>query len=266
MSRRTAQKVLVLLHGILKRAVRKKWLVSNPAENVEKITLTRSGDFNVLKPVEVEALARAARDEQEATIYVVAAFTGLGLGELRALRWADVDFAGRRLHVRRNLPTSGTEREPKSGKVRSVLLADQPARALESLSRREHITSDDDRVFCNATGGTIGEGIARKSFYAAFDRAELRHLRRKPKPIRFHDLRHTFGTLAVQKFPLTDVKVMMGHANVDTTMIYVHHVPRHEDADRLSSLIAENEGVDAPMSTLPAAVGGKPLDFHNHRE
>lgn len=40
---------------------------------------------------------------------------------------------------------------------------------------------------------------------------------------------------------------VMGHANVDTTIIYVHHVPRHDDADRLSSLIAEIEGVEAAI-------------------
>jgi len=38
------------------------------------------------------------------------------------------------------------------------------------------------------------------------------------KPIRFHDLRHTFGTLAVQVFPLSDVKAYMGHADIATTI------------------------------------------------
>jgi integrase len=243
LSRRTAQKVLVLLHGVFKRAMRKKWISVNPAENVEKVTVTRSGDFNVLTPVEVEAVARAAKSEQEAAIYAVAAYTGLRLGELRALRWIDVDFVGRKIHVRRNLPTQGGgECEPKSGKVRSVPLADQAARALESLSRRENFTDESDRVFCTATGGAIGEAVARKSFYAALDLAKLGHLRTKNDPIVFHDLRHTFGTLAVQRFPLSDVQAMMGHANVQTTMIYVHHVPKHDDADRLSNLITATTG------------------------
>ncbi|MEY2512974.1 MAG: hypothetical protein QOJ89_332, partial [bacterium] len=41
LSRRTIQKILVLLHGILKRAKRKKWIASNPAEDAERITLKR---------------------------------------------------------------------------------------------------------------------------------------------------------------------------------------------------------------------------------
>jgi integrase len=58
-------------------------------------------------------------------------------------------------------------------------------------------------------------------------------MRAKSEPITFHDLRHTFGTLAVQAFPLSDVKAYMGHADVQTTMIYVHHVPRHDAAAKL---------------------------------
>jgi hypothetical protein len=42
----------------------------------------------------------------------------------------------------------------------------------------------------------------------------------------------------VQAFPLSDVKAYMGHADIQTTMIYVHHVPQHDAADRLGRLVA----------------------------
>jgi hypothetical protein len=42
----------------------------------------------------------------------------------------------------------------------------------------------------------------------------------------------------VQAFPLSDVKAYMGHAGIQMTMIYVHHVPRHDDADKLSRLLS----------------------------
>jgi integrase len=77
-----------------------------------------------------------------------------------------------------------------------------------------------------------------KRFYAALDAAGLGPLRTKDDPIVFHDLRHTFGTLAVQAFALSDVKAMMGHADISTTMIYVHHVPQTDAAARLSVLLA----------------------------
>jgi integrase len=46
------------------------------------------------------------------------------------------------------------------------------------------------------------------------------------------------GTLAVQAFPLSDVKAYMGHADIQTTMIYVHHVPQHDAAERLPRTVA----------------------------
>ena len=69
------------------------------------------------------------------------------------------------------------------------------------------------------------------------DDAGLGHLRLKDDPIVPYDLRQTFGTLAVRVFPLTDVKAYMGHADVQTTMLYVHHVPQHDAADKLSAAL-----------------------------
>jgi hypothetical protein len=42
----------------------------------------------------------------------------------------------------------------------------------------------------------------------------------------------------VQAFPLSDVKAYMGHADIQTTMVYVHHVPQIDAADKLSDLVA----------------------------
>jgi hypothetical protein len=43
--------------------------------------------------------------------------------------------------------------------------------------------------------------------------------------------------LAVQAFSLTDVKAFMDHADIQTTMIYAHHVPQHDAADKLTKLL-----------------------------
>jgi integrase len=229
LSPRTINKYLALIHGILKRAQRVFGLSANAAAGVERQPMRRSGDFEVLSAEEVEALARAATHTQDGALYLTAAYAGLRLGELRALRWRDVDFAKRLVHVRRSY-VERSEGVPKSGRVRSVPMIDQIARALDELSRREHFTGDEDLVFCNQVGGHFEDSALRRRFYAARARAGL-------KPIRFHDLRHTFGTLAVQAFPLSDVKAYMGHADIATTMIYVHHVPQHDAADKLSKAL-----------------------------
>jgi Phage integrase family len=58
----------------------------------------------------------------------------------------------------------------------------------------------------------------------------------------FHALRHTFGTLAVEAWPLHDVQAYMGHADIQTPMIYVHHQPKTAAADRPSQLVAQATG------------------------
>jgi len=254
---RSVNKRLVVLHGILARAQRVYGLRDNAADMVDRQPERRSGDFLVLTPAEVEALARNATNEQDATLFRVAAFTGLRLGELRALRWGDLDFGNALIHVRRSY-TYGTLTTPKSGKVRSVPLIDQAARALNALSRRERFAAADDLVFPNSTGGHLDDSRLRRRFVVALRAAGL-------QPMRLHDLRHTFGTLAVQAFPLSDVKGFMGHADIATTMIYVHHIPQVDAADRLTKLVASASGppatpdseVDEPLGELhqPVARG-----------
>ncbi len=115
-------------------------------------------------------------------------------------------------------------------------LIDHAAKALDALSRRDKFTLPDDLIFVDEAGDHLNDWRLRNRFHAALDKAGLPRLR-------LHDLRHTFGTLAVQAFPLTDVKAYMGHADISTTMIYVHHVPQVDAADRLSRLVAAAEEV-----------------------
>jgi integrase len=237
LSPRTVQKNLVLLHGILERAKKRGWIAVNPAADAERVVVRRSGDFNVLEPEQVYAVARAAREPMFGALIMVAAFTGLRTGELRALRWRDVDFARRSVFVRKNF-AGDVEVTPKSERIRSVPLVDQAAAALDQLSRRGAYTGPDDLVFCDELGQRLAGDRARDEFYFALEQAGLGDLRRREPPIVFHDLRHTFGSLAVQVFPITDVKAFMGHQDISTTMVYVHHVPRHDAADRLSALLS----------------------------
>lgn len=265
LSARTINKYLGVMHSILKRAQRTYGLAANAAAWAERQPVSRSGDFDVLSAAEVEALARAARegrhrtppkhptgfewraklrqqDQQDAAIFLTAAYAGLRLGELRSLRWRDLDFGKRLIHVRHSY-VMRNEDAPKSGQVRSVPMIDQVAVALDQLSRRNGWTGEEDLVFVNPSGEHIEDSALRRRFYAALKAAGLKH-------IRFHDLRHSFGTLAVQVFPLTDVKAYMGHADIATTMIYVHHVPQVDAAEKLSAAL--REASTGPASTVAA--------------
>ncbi len=223
----TKTKALVLLHGIFKRARKQYGLPLNPVAEVEKPPTQQSGDIEVYSPEEVMALVRAAASEQDAAIYLTAAFTGLRRGELLALRWRDVDFPAEAIRVRASY-AEGALTTPKSGKVRSVPMAPDVATALAKLGQREHWTGDDDLVFVGQAGSYLDGRALRRRYDSALERADLRKLR-------FHDLRHTFGTRMIAKADIRRVQEWMGHADIQTTMKYLHYAPREGDA----ALVAE---------------------------
>lgn len=241
LSARVVVRHLTVLHGIFRRAMRAYGLTVNPAsaELVERPRLRYSGEFKTLTPDEVRLAAANASSEQDAAMIVTAAFTGLRMGELLGLTWQDVDFANERVQVRRNY-TDEQMKAPKSGKVRSSPMVPEVMRALDGLSRRGYLTDPDDPVFPTAEGEHGGEWGVRRRFYATLKRADL------PR-VRFHDLRHCFATIAVQKLPVTDVQGYMGHAHVSTTMRYVHHAPAREHAAKLAEALAG----DAVLGTHP---------------
>ncbi|HEX3692582.1 MAG TPA: site-specific integrase [Solirubrobacteraceae bacterium] len=218
----TKNRIMVTLHGIFRRACKVYGLPQNPASGIERHPSRLSGEIDVFSPEEVWALVRAAGSEQDAAIFLTAAFTGLRRGELIALRWRDVDFSGSVLRVRASY-AGGALTAPKSGKVRSVPLAPEVAGALARLSRRSEQTGEDDLVFPGEFGEFSDGSALRRRYTAALARAGLRQLR-------FHDLRHTFGTRMIAKADIWRVQEWMGHADVQTTMRYLHYAPREEDA------------------------------------
>jgi integrase len=227
---RTRNKLLILLHGIMRRARKVYGLPFNPVADVEKYPQGRAGEVQVFSPEEVWALVRAADSEQDAAIFLTAAFTGLRQGELLALRWRDIDFPGAIVRVVGSYGL-GKVTSPKSGKVRSVPLAPDVAEALARLNQREHFTADDDPVFAGVVGGHLDGAALTKRYKPALERANLR-------PLRFHDLRHTFGTRMIAQADIRRVQEWMGHADVQTTMRYLHYVPRAEDAKLVARAFA----------------------------
>lgn len=222
--------------AVYKRAQRVWRITANPFALVERQPQPPPEDFKVLEPAETLLLAAHAAGDQDAAFYVVAAFTGLRLGELLALRWADLNFTDRLVHVRRSYTRGRLKPYPKGRRRRSVPMIDHIIPPLDRLSRREHFTSPDDLVFVNSTGGPVEESALRRRLWAALDRAGL-------KRVRLHDLRHSYCTMAVRAYRLDEVKAYAGHVDIATTQRYVHHIPAHDAADRLSAV------VDAALGT-----------------
>jgi integrase len=227
LSNKTKNNLLVLMHAIFRRGVKLYGLPANPVASVDRFRVRSSGDIQVFSPEEVWSLVRAASSETDGVIFLTAAFTGLRRGELLGLRWRDVDFAGSTIRVRASY-AAGKLTTPKSGKVRAVPMAPDVASALAKLGDRERHTGDDDFVFAREAGLPLDGDALSSRYRDALARAGLR-------PLRFHDLRHTFGTRMIAKADIRRVQEWMGHADIQTTMKYLHYAPRDEDA----ALVAE---------------------------
>ncbi|HXR30904.1 MAG TPA: site-specific integrase [Solirubrobacterales bacterium] len=242
-SNRTRQKYLVCLGSIFKRAMKVYGLPRNPADLVERPRVRRAAKIDVLRPEEVLALVRAAESEQDAAIFHTAAFAGLRMGELLALRWRDMDFTRRTVHVRENW-TQGETTTPKGGTERAVPMAEEVAERLARLGQRGHFTTDDDLVFCTPRGQHVGYKSLKERYRAALRAAGLR------EDFRFHNLRHTFGSTVIRHADSREVMEWMGHADLTTTRRYLAFVDREDAAKRVSEAfrLEEPQASPAPAS------------------
>lgn len=235
-SARTTNRHLVILGGIFRRADAKWGTGHNPASGkaVKRLRESWNGrPIRFYRPAEVHALVASTRDPTLEAMFMFAALTGLRLGELRALRWHDVDLMAQRVHVRRALcGRTRTEKAPKSGKSRSVPLAMEVQQVLARLRDVTGFGADDDLVFPAWDGGHCSYEELTKVFKQAQSDAGL-------PPIRFHDLRHTFGTICASSgMAMTTIQQFMGHAHIGTTQIYAHFAPAGDEAARISAAFA----------------------------
>jgi integrase len=65
----------------------------------------------------------------------------------------------------------------------------------------------------------------------------------KLRPIRFHDLRHTFGSLAIDRASIVQVQEWLGHADIDTTRSYLHYKRRTGEAQQLAAAFTVEQPV-----------------------
>jgi integrase len=166
------------------------------------------------------------RDE---ALLTLALRTGMRQGELAALRWEDVDFTGKpSITVWRSADTRTKTRvsTTKTGKERKIHIGPRTVEILKShrarqLKERMAATSwaDPGLVFPNSKGKIRRRDSVMRSFKLYLAEAGL------PADLRFHDLRHTAGTLALrQGMPLHAVSKMLGHSDPAMTLRRYAHV------------------------------------------
>jgi integrase len=94
----------------------------------------------VFSPEEIWSFVRVAVSESDGAIFLTAAFTGLRRGELLALRWREIGFDASAIRVRASYAACQLS-TPKSGKVRSVLMARDVAAALARLGQSKQFVA-----------------------------------------------------------------------------------------------------------------------------
>jgi integrase len=194
--------------GIIKRSdvPRFKWA---------KVEAQKFDFFTFEEAPTVEA---AAADEAAPWCAAVpfALHTGLRLGELRALRWGDIDAAAKRVTVHRSV-WKDAETGTKSGKVRHVPLNAVALAALGKLKRREV----DAYVFADH-GNRLTREQCKWPLWRICDRAGI------GRRVGWHVCRHSFAShLVMRGVPIRTVQELMGHASIEQTMKYSHLAPGH---------------------------------------
>lgn len=145
------------------------------------------------------SLVRAMGDAYDLVILLLD--TGARYSEIAGLEWRQVDLQEKTLHLWRS-------------KVQNESILYLTNRAHETLTRRAEDRTGKDFVFFNRKGGK--RGYASQAIRKAIGRAGL-------DGVTIHTLRHTHATRLVQNgLSVYEVKEVLGHSDVKTTMRYAH--------------------------------------------
>lgn len=197
-SNTTVNHEIGLLKRIFNKAVDWNYLKINPLRNVKKLK-EPPGRVRYVKPDEWPRLLSECSPVLR-NIVIFARHTGMRRGEIFNLQWTDIDWQNKRITVR----------ERKNNTTMIIPINDYVFRMLVRL----HKTTTSAFVFPGKDGKR--RYTLRTAFEAACRRANIKNLR-------FHDLRHTFGTDLVNSgADISIVKQLMGHKSIMSTMRYVH--------------------------------------------
>jgi integrase len=249
-SRNTLRLILCALRTVLNAAIEDGLIESNPAARVGRFAKSEkpAHQASAMTRDEAEKFLTGIKEicREWFPFFLTALRSGLRKGELIALRWGDIQFgdsvedSNRYILVQRNY-SHGRFTTPKSKKSRRVDLSKQLRAALLELRDARLLSAmmagrtsiADDLVFPSHVGTVIKpDNIVPRYMAPALEKAGLRRFR-------FHDLRHTFGSLLIQDgASLAYVKEQMGHSSIQITVdTYGHLIPGADIAwvDRLDS-------------------------------
>jgi integrase len=265
---KTIRNIASSLHSIFELGRREKWNAENPVEFADLPDVPKHNELRFLTITEVGAVIRdglamepgyvlaatsvRARNERELdyamralerALYLMAATTGMRMGELLELRWREIDWLAPRVRVIWNT-SRGVRKNPKGDKGRSVPLTADLLSELQAHSERSAYSGDDDLVFGHPfLGTTLDRSRILKRWKKACDRAGVRQCR-------FHDLRHTWATLLASNGATQHaLQEWGGWEDAKTAKRYMDYSPAADEATFFGSIFG---GILAgPTPTIP---------------
>ena len=229
LSKKSVNVFLAVLRKMLTKAVDWEYLEKSPMDRIKALKVDPK-DPAFYSPKETMKFLQECQKEYSDyySFFLTAFLTGMRHGELRALQWRDLDFENSNIRVCRSLwrKEMGT---PKGRKARTIPMHSHLKEILQAISQKKPKSSF---VFSQSDGSAIGINAGSKVMNSICKKAQIRRLR-------FHDIRHSFASqLAMNGQPLIVVQELLGHADIQTTMVYAHLTPSFS-ANAVETLIPE---------------------------
>ena len=218
LSAKTVRNINQIICSALNLAIEQRLILTNPADACALPKL----EHREMKTLPVEQLTSFLREAKESGVfemYYIELATGLRRGELLGLKWSDIDLEHGSLRVQRQIARIDGEIVEGPLKTKNAYRTlPLSADAIDVLKTQKKKGGNSQYVFPSPTGGPISPDSVLHMLHRVLTRAGL------PK-VRFHDLRHTFATLALQNgVDIKTVSGMLGHFSAGFTLDTYAHV------------------------------------------
>lgn len=238
--------ITTILNQIMAYAVRHRLIDSNPVRDAEKPRKQSTGiegeDANkikILTPDQIRIFLEAVDNQKYYTLFLMAVMTGARQGELLGLKWSDVDFQKKQIHIKRTFNHACFFLPKTKGAIRSIDLAPLLVSTLASWKLKSG-GHEDNLVFPNDDGKPLyALSMVRKYFKPALKASGC-------PTIRFHDLRHTYASLLIdQGENIKYIQTQLGHSTPMMTLNVYSHLMKSENQEaaiRLEKSVFEFTG------------------------